>query len=202
MPVYDFSTHSRLFETVSIYGAKVIIFEGIFALYDKKIRDLMDMRLFVDSDADVCLGRRLKRDIAERGRDLDGVLAQYTRFVKPSFDDFIGPSKKWADIIIPRGLDNTIAIDVITKHVRIQLDQRDLKLRSLLIDNTLGNSNLSNDKIDTIVIPQTAIVFELQNQLSDINTKQEKYVTASNKLADLVIDEAIKIKGDLEKVNG
>ena len=86
--------------------------------------------------------------------------------------------------------------------MRIQLDQRDLKLRSLLIDNTLGNSNLSNDKIDTIVIPQTAIVFELQNQLSDINTKQEKYVTASNKLADLVIDEAIKIKGDLEKVNG
>ncbi len=108
VPVYDFATHSRLEKTISMYGANVIIFEGIFALYDKRIRELMDLRIFVDTDADVCLGRRLKRDIAERGRDVDGVLQQYMRYVKPSFDDFIFPTKKYADVIIPRGLDNTV----------------------------------------------------------------------------------------------
>lgn len=92
----------------------------------------MDMKVFVDTDADVCLSRRLRRDIAERGRDVDGVLTQYARFVKPSFDDFIFPTKKYADVIIPRGLDNTVAIDLVTKHVELQLGERGLQLRSIL----------------------------------------------------------------------
>lgn len=89
VPQYDFASHSRLSTTVSVYGASVVIFEGMFALYDKRIRDMMDIKIFVDTDADVRLGRRLRRDIAERGRDVEGVLNQYQRFVKPSFDDFI-----------------------------------------------------------------------------------------------------------------
>ena len=70
------------------------------------------------------LGRRIKRDIAERGRDVDGILQQYARFVKPAFDDFVFPTKKFADVIIPRGLDNIVAIDLITRHVQLQLDER------------------------------------------------------------------------------
>ena len=110
VPVYDFATHSRLNKTTPVYGANVVIFEGIFALYDKKVRDIMDMKLFVDTDADVRLARRCKflifiiilillvrRDIAERGRDLKGVLQQYQRYVKPSFDEFIYPTVKYAD---------------------------------------------------------------------------------------------------------
>ena len=87
-------------------GANVVIFEGIFALYDPRITELMDLKVFVDTDDDVRLARRLRRDIAERGRDLHGVIQQYTRFVKPSFDQFIRPTMRRADVIVPRGADN------------------------------------------------------------------------------------------------
>ncbi|KAI8907918.1 uridine kinase [Gorgonomyces haynaldii] len=132
VPVYDFTTHSRLEETESIYGANVVIFEGIFALYDKRVRNVLDLMLFVDSDDDVRLARRLRRDIAERGRDVQGVLDQYHRFVKPSFEEFIYPTAKYSDVIIPRGLDNTAAIDLILKQIRRQLNERQVQLRGEL----------------------------------------------------------------------
>lgn len=97
IPEYDFKLHSRKAETFAISNVTIIIFEGIFALYDKRIRDLMDMKIFVDTDDDVRLARRLKRDIAERGRNIHGVLTQYRRFVKPAFDEFIGPTMRFAD---------------------------------------------------------------------------------------------------------
>ena len=117
IPSYDFTTHSRTPTSTRVSGAKVIIFEGILALYDKLVTSIFDMKIFVDTDADVRLSRRLVRDISERGRDLKGVLEQYARFVKPSFDDFIQPTVRCADIIIPRGKDNTVAIDLIVKHI-------------------------------------------------------------------------------------
>jgi uridine kinase len=106
VPIYDFKTHSRLAKTRHVYGANVIVFEGIFGLYDPKINALMDLKLFVDTDDDTRLVRRLKRDISERGRDMQGVLRQYHRFVKPMFDEYIRPTMRNADIIIPRGAEN------------------------------------------------------------------------------------------------
>jgi len=96
IPTYDFVTHSRKDETYSktIYSIAIILFEGILAFYQPNIRDLMNMKIFVDTDADTRLSRRILRDISERGRDLEGVLLQYQRFVKPSFDDYILPTKK------------------------------------------------------------------------------------------------------------
>ncbi|SAM03094.1 hypothetical protein [Absidia glauca] len=151
LPIYNFSKHAREEKTTSIYGANVIIFEGIFALYDQKIRDLMDLKIFVDTDADIRLARRLQRDIAERGRDLQGILDQYTRFVKPSFDDHVQPTVKHADVIIPRGLENVVAIDLITKHVQRQLNEKELHLRW-----DLANS-CSSDQVpeDITVLPPT-----------------------------------------------
>ncbi len=87
---YDFVTHSRTTETTHIYGADVILFEGILAFSERGVRDLMDMKLFVDTDADTRLSRRIRRDIKDRGRSLEGILIQYERFVKPSFDQYIG----------------------------------------------------------------------------------------------------------------
>ncbi|KAJ3071555.1 Uridine-cytidine kinase-like 1, partial [Podochytrium sp. JEL0797] len=111
VPVYDFGTHSRLADTTTaIYGANIIIFEGIFALYDPKVRELMDLMLFVDTDSDVRLVRRMKRDIAERGRDMHGVLQQYKKYVKPAFDDYILPTMKHADVIVPWQRPNMAAI--------------------------------------------------------------------------------------------
>jgi len=125
IPQYSFISHSRKKETTPIYGADVILFEGILAFYTQELRDAMDLKLFVDTDADTRLSRRVMRDINERGRQLDGVLRQYERFVKPSFEDYILPTKKHADVIIPRGVDNQVAIKLIVQHIRAKLDERD-----------------------------------------------------------------------------
>lgn len=124
IPVYDFTTHSRIEETQVLYGASVVVFEGILSFYDKAVRDLMDLKIFVQTDADVRLARRLKRDIAERGRDMSGILEQYSKFVKPSFDDFIQPTVRYADVIVPNGLENQAAIKLLTEHVAKKLEEK------------------------------------------------------------------------------
>ena len=121
IPIYNFSTHSREKESKTVYGANVVIFEGIMAFATKEILNLMDLKIFVDTDADIRLSRRLKRDISERNRSLESVLAQYNRYVKPAFDYYIAPTMSFADIIVPRGGDNKIAIDLIVKHVHREL---------------------------------------------------------------------------------
>eukprot|EP00061_Rhincodon_typus_P017291 g45924.t1 len=106
IPVYDFIKHSRKSEMVKVYPADVVLFEGILVFYSQEIRDLFQMKLFVDTDADTRLSRRVLRDINERGRDLEQILTQYTTFVKPAFEEFCLPTKKYADVIIPRGVEN------------------------------------------------------------------------------------------------
>jgi len=125
IPLYDFVTHSRLKESHTIYGADIIILEGILVFYPPELRSMFDMKIFVDADADTRLARRVIRDINHRGRDVMGVLRQYEKFVKPAFDEYINPTKKYADVIIPRGADNTVAIDLIAQHIRTQLNERD-----------------------------------------------------------------------------
>eukprot|EP00123_Amoebidium_parasiticum_P007748 comp18336_c1_seq1/m.19430 comp18336_c1_seq1/g.19430 ORF comp18336_c1_seq1/g.19430 comp18336_c1_seq1/m.19430 type:complete len:263 (-) comp18336_c1_seq1:102-890(-) len=120
IPIYDFTTHKRTDKTVRLFPAPVILFEGILSLYHKEWRELFDLKLFVECDPDTRLARRVLRDIEHRGRDLDSVLWQYVQFVKPSFEDYILPTKKYADIIIPRGADNNVAIDLIVQHIREQ----------------------------------------------------------------------------------
>ncbi|KAI3643371.1 hypothetical protein MP228_012926 [Amoeboaphelidium protococcarum] len=127
IPIYDFKTHSRLEECIKISGASVVVFEGIFALYDQEIMKLMDLKLFVDADDDIRLARRLRRDIADRGRSLDSVLTQYQRFVKPSFDEFVRPTMKYADVIVPRGADNTVAINLLSEHISLQLQEKHIE---------------------------------------------------------------------------
>ncbi|KAF7379356.1 hypothetical protein HZH66_014727 [Vespula vulgaris] len=118
IPVYDYRTNSLMKDQVTtIYPADVVLFEGILVFYFPKIRDLFHMKLFVDTDSDTRLARRVPRDINERGRDLDYVLNQYMNFVKPAFEEFCLPTKKFADVIIPRGADNTVAIDLIVHHI-------------------------------------------------------------------------------------
>ncbi|XP_021934269.1 probable uridine-cytidine kinase isoform X3 [Zootermopsis nevadensis] len=108
IPVYDYRTNSRCDnQFTTIYPADVVLFEGILVFYFPEIRELFHMKLFVDTDSDTRLARRVPRDIKERGRDLDQVLNQYMYFVKPAFEEFCSPTKKYADVIIPRGADNT-----------------------------------------------------------------------------------------------
>jgi uridine kinase len=118
IPVYDFKKHSRAPYKQTIKSNKLILYEGIFSLFDPKVRDMMKLKIFVQTDDDLRLSRRLLRDTQERGRDLDGVLYQYFRFVKPSYDEYIRPTMKYADIIIPQGAHNQVAIDLILLSLR------------------------------------------------------------------------------------
>jgi len=119
-PVYSFVTHNRVEDTIHTHPRKVMIVEGILILADKKLRELFDIKIFVHADPDERLIRRLKRDIAERGRDMDEVLNRYQNTLKPMHEQFIEPTKAFADIIIPNDRYNTVAIDV----VRAVINQR------------------------------------------------------------------------------
>mmetsp|Transcript_4458 Transcript_4458/g.6542 ORF Transcript_4458/g.6542 Transcript_4458/m.6542 type:complete len:264 (+) Transcript_4458:762-1553(+) len=142
VPVYDFKTHSRLEKKKETKGADVIIVEGILIFYSQELLKLMDMKIFVDTDDDVRLTRRIRRDIAERGREVIGVLDQWERFVKPNFDQYILPTKREADVIIPRGGDNIIAIELITKHITLRLYAKSGK-GDKKMSKTLSSLNLN-----------------------------------------------------------
>ena len=118
IPVYDFRTHHRLEQTERIEPARAIIVDGLLIFVERALRDLMDIKVFVDADADQRLMRRLRRDIKERGRDLDSVLEQYRETVRPMHLEFVEPSKRWADVIIPRGGHNRVALDMLVTKVR------------------------------------------------------------------------------------
>lgn len=123
-PVYDFSTHNRSDETLIVQPTRVIIIEGILIFVDSKLRDLMDVKVFVDTDADVRILRRLVRDVNKRGRTLESVVAQYLTSVKPMHEQFVEPSKRFADIIIPEGGQNEVARDLIVRRVEHHLAEQ------------------------------------------------------------------------------
>ncbi len=123
-PVYDYTIHDRTRSTLHIVPSRVIVVEGILIFQSKELRDLMDIKIFVDTDADVRILRRIQRDVKERGRSLDSVINQYLTTVKPMHEAFVEPSKKFADIIIPEGGRNQVAIDMVIGRVQAHLDRR------------------------------------------------------------------------------
>lgn len=122
-PIYDFEQHTRKKETVTVYPKEIIILEGILILNDEEIRNLCDIKIFVDTDSDVRVIRRIQRDIKERGRTLDSVIHQYMSTVRPAHLQFIEPTKKYADIIIPEGGYNKVAIDIIVTKINSILNK-------------------------------------------------------------------------------
>lgn len=121
MPVYDYVNHNRSDETIRIEPKTVIVMEGILILENKELRDLMDIKIFVDTDADERLMRRIKRDMIERGRSIESILDQYSETVKPMHEEFVEPSKKYADIIIPRGGENEAGLDMLITYMTKKL---------------------------------------------------------------------------------
>jgi len=125
IPEYDYKTNSRVKDKFTIiHPSDVVLLEGILVFYHKDVMDMFDMKLFVDTDADTRLARRVLRDIEDRGRDLEHVLHQYTTLVKPAFEEFCLPTKKHADVIIPRGADNTVAISLVAQHIKDIIQKR------------------------------------------------------------------------------
>ncbi len=122
-PIYDFTTHTRKKETIPVGGEDIIILEGILILDNPELRNLMDIKIYVDTDADVRFIRRLKRDIKERGRSVESVIEQYTKSVRPMHLEFVEPSKRYADVIIPEGGMNYVAIDLLRTKIEALLKE-------------------------------------------------------------------------------
>lgn len=120
-PVYDYTVHNRSDQTIEIHPTKVIIVEGILIFENKALRDLMDIRIFVDTDADVRILRRVVRDVKKRGRSLESIVSQYLATVKPMHEQFVEPSKRYADLIVPEGGRNPVALDLIERQVEHHL---------------------------------------------------------------------------------
>lgn len=122
IPVYDFVAHTRSDRSITASPKKIILIDGILIFSEPNLRERMDIKIFVDTDDDVRLLRRLRRDISERGRDFDGVLHQYEKFVRPMHLEFVDPSKRYSDIIIPRGGENKVALQMVNALIKDRLN--------------------------------------------------------------------------------
>ncbi|XP_037391664.1 uridine-cytidine kinase-like 1a isoform X6 [Pygocentrus nattereri] len=175
------------FTQKNVYGASVIIFEGIMAFADKELLQLLDMKIFVDTDSDIRLVRRLKRDISERGRDIEGVIKQYNKFVKPAFEQYIEPTMRLADIVVPRGGGNMVAIDLIVQHVHSQLEERELSVRALL-----ASAHQSQPLPQTLsVMESTPQVRGLHTIIRNKDTSRDEFIFYSKRLMRLLIEHAL-----------
>ncbi|XP_035302873.1 uridine-cytidine kinase-like 1 isoform X2 [Cricetulus griseus] len=187
IPIYDFTTHSRKKDWKTLYGANVIIFEGIMAFADKTLLELLDMKIFVDTDSDIRLVRRLRRDISERGRDIEGVIKQYNKFVKPAFEQYIQPTMRLADIVVPRGSGNTVAIDLIVQHVHSQLEERELSVRA-----ALASAHQCHPLPQTLsVLKSTPQVRGMHTIIRDKETSRDEFIFYSKRLMRLLIEHAL-----------
>uniref|UniRef100_A0A3P8T3T5 Uridine-cytidine kinase n=1 Tax=Amphiprion percula TaxID=161767 RepID=A0A3P8T3T5_AMPPE len=187
VPVYDFTSHCRRKEWKIVYGANVVIFEGILAFANKELLKLLDMKVFVDTDSDIRLIRRLKRDISQRGRDISGIIKQYNKFVKPAFEQYIEPTVQVADIVVPRGGENFVALDLIVQHVHSQLEKREITVRSALASAHQGQP-----------LPKTLSVMESTPQVRGMHTiirnketNRDEFIFYSKRLMRLLIEHAL-----------
>ncbi|XP_024146446.1 uridine-cytidine kinase-like 1 isoform X2 [Oryzias melastigma] len=187
VPVYDFTSHCRRKEWKTVYGANVVIFEGILAFANKELLKLLDMKVFVDTDSDIRLIRRLKRDISQRGRDVSGIIKQYNKFVKPAFEQYIEPTVQVADIVVPRGGENFVALDLIVQHVHSQLEKREITVRSALASAHQGQP-----------LPRTLSVLEASPQVRGMHTiirnketNRDEFIFYSKRLMRLLIEHAL-----------
>ncbi|XP_048839350.1 uridine-cytidine kinase-like 1 isoform X1 [Brienomyrus brachyistius] len=188
IPVYDFTIHGRQKEWKTVYGASVIIFEGIMSFTDKEILKLLDMKIFVDTDSDIRLVRRLRRDITERGREIDGVIKQYNKFVKPAFEQYIEPTMRLADIVVPRGGGNMVAIDLIVQHVHSQLEERKLRWDMA----ALASAHQAQPLPETLsVLESTPQVRGMHTIIRNKDTSRDEFIFYSKRLMRLLIEHAL-----------
>jgi len=194
VPIYNFVTHRREDRTIPMYGANVIIFEGIFSFHDDRVRNMMDMKIFVDTDSDIRLCRRLQRDTQQRGRNFKDVLAQHKRHVQPAFKVFIAPTMAYADLIVPRGGENAVAINLIVQHVRSQLLAKGHKLRESLIAD--GNDfDLEDSEMPSSLhlLPSSPQTKGLNTFLRNKDTNRDEFTFYSKRLIRIVIEHALSL---------
>lgn len=189
MPIYSFEKHARLEKTTTIYSPHVIILEGIFALHDQRVLDLLDLKIFAEADADLCLSRRLVRDVKERGRDIEGCIKQWFRYVKPNFYRYVAPQREIADLIIPRGIENKVAISMVSDQVRKTLADKSTQHQQELrrLGQIAEDSPLS---ANAIVLEQTNQIKGMHTLLLDPTTSREDFVFYFDRMVALLVETA------------
>lgn len=199
VPIYSFTEHQRMKTKKYLYGANIIIVEGIMALQDPALRDLYDVKIFVQCDSDLMLARRIKRDVAERGRSVEGILEQYLRFVKPAYDHFVAPTARYADIIVP-GSKNAVAIDLITTHIRKKLAERSNQFRAKMANSDSlvhvidsPTTSTMDPSSSLIVLPQTPQLKGIYTILRDRETSREDFIFYADRLATLICEKAMDV---------
>lgn len=189
MPIYSFEKHARIDKIQTIYSPHVLILEGIFALHDQRILDMLDLKVFCEADADTCLSRRLLRDVSERGRDIEGCIKQWFGFVKPNFHKWVKPQREIADIIVPRGVENKVAIDMIADRIRKILQYKSAvhqdELRRLGVAAAIAP--LSENVMEIKQSPQVKGIHTL---LQDSELSREEFVFYFDRLATLLMEQA------------
>ncbi|KAJ7227218.1 armadillo/beta-catenin/plakoglobin [Mycena pura] len=200
IPIYSFTTHQRLDEPKYLYGAAIIITEGIMALQDSKLRELYDLKLFVQCDSDLMLARRIKRDVEERGRSVDGILEQYLRFVKPAYDNYVLPSQRHADIIVP-GSNNTVAIELICTHIRKKLQERANHFRPKMATphlyarpsgRKLEGPKQKLEELNLTVHPQTRQLQGIFTILRSKTSSRQDFIFFVDRLSTLLVEFALQ----------
>ncbi|CCG81185.1 Uridine kinase [Taphrina deformans PYCC 5710] len=191
IPIYDFSTHARKpNKTVPLYGANVIILEGIFALHDPRILDLLDMKVYLDTDTEQCFQRRLKRDIEERGRDRQGIIDQYETFVKPNFHKFVKTQSDSANVITTGTKAGQATLHMIVDHIQEALTRKSEEHRKNLSD--LRNSCEDKCLPETVhILTQTNQVRGIHSIIRDKDTKRDDYVFYLERLTTLIMEAAV-----------
>ncbi|MCJ1385328.1 Uridine kinase [Xylographa soralifera] len=190
IPIYSFEKHQREEKAISIYSPHVLILEGIFALYDPRVLELLDMKIFAEADADLCLSRRITRDVRERGRDIDGCIKQWFSFVKPNFQRYVEPQRNIADIIIPRGIENTVAIDMVVKHIQRVLAEKSRKHQKELqsLGRQVEDEPLSSN---VLLLKETRQIVGMNTIIENPRTREVDFIFYFDRLATLLVERAM-----------
>ncbi|KAM3074620.1 Uridine kinase, variant 3 [Clarireedia jacksonii] len=190
IPIYSFEKHTRQKATTSIYSPHVLVLEGIFALYDPRVLELLDMKIFCEADADTCLSRRILRDVEERGRDIEGVIKQWFGFVKPNFERYVEPQRKVADIIVPRGVENRVAISMVIQYIQRILKEKSTKHRAALKKLGIGAEDEPLSK-GVLILDHTPQFRGMNTIIQDIATSAEEFIFYFDRLATLLVEHAM-----------
>ncbi|KAK3940136.1 uridine kinase family-domain-containing protein [Diplogelasinospora grovesii] len=190
IPIYSFEKHARLDRTTAIYSPHVLILEGIFALYDPRVLELLDMKIFCEADADTCLSRRIIRDVRDRGRDVEGIIKQWFAWVKPNFEKYVDPQRKVADIIVPRGVENRVAMDMVVQYIEQKLLEKSKHHRAALtrLEIEAGSEPLSEQ---VLVMEQTRQLRAMNTIIRNIDTTSEDFIFYFDRFTALLIEQAL-----------
>ncbi|KAK3712799.1 Uridine kinase [Vermiconidia calcicola] len=189
IPMYSFEKHARQDRTTTIYSPHVLILEGIFALHDQRVLDMLDLRIFAEADGDLCLSRRLLRDVRERGRDIEGCIKQWFAFVKPNFHKYVEPQRHVADIIVPRGVENKVAISMVSDRIHKTLKQKS-KLHQIELRRLGRVSEEAPLSENVIILQHTNQVRGINTMMMDNDLDREDFIFHWDRLVTMLVEKA------------